>query len=149
MEELINKRAMRDIKHDNLSTIFNIKVVNNSSIQCIINGPEDTPYKLGQWRIHIRFPNEYPFKSPSVGFIDKIYHPNIDLNSGSICLDVLNTKWTPIYTLSHILDTFIPQLLTYPNADDPLNEDAANMFKTDTHKFNTYVFKKIAFNKML
>ena len=99
------------------------------------------------WKINLIYPNEYPFKSPSVGFINKIYHPNIDLKSGSVCLNVLNTSWSPIYTTLHIIDTFIPQLLTYPNPDDPLNVDAANLLLEGTDRFNQFVRKSVSFNK--
>ena len=44
-----------------------------------------------------------------------------------------------VYTIKHILETFIPQLLTYPNPDDPLNLEAAEMYKTDINKFNKHV----------
>lgn len=149
MFDLINKRALKDLESINLVRKYNIKQIDLSTIQCQINGPDDTPYKFGNWRININFPKEYPFKSPSVGFIDKIYHPNIDLQSGTICLNVLNSNWSPIYTISHILEMFIPQLLTYPNPDDPLNEMASDLLKKNNLEFNKYVNKFIAFRLMM
>ena len=52
-------------------------------------------------------------------------------------LNVLNEEWQPIYTVKHIIETFIPQLLTYPNVEDPLNMFAANLLKYDEKKFKS------------
>ena len=136
---VINKRILRDIKLLNDNESISIDVIGVNEIECYITGPKDTPYEKGIWLIRIMFPDNYPFKSPSVGFKDKIFHPNIDYNSGSICLNVLNQCWTPIYTASHIIDTFIPQLLAYPNPEDPLNGEAAKMLIDSVENFNRYV----------
>jgi len=139
---LSKKRRERDIARLKQKK-YEVTRVSETIINITFNGPEDTPYEKGIWQIVVNFPQEYPYKSPSIGFLQKIYHPNIDIQSGSICLDVLNQTWTPLYDVLNIIETFIPQLLTYPNPSDPLNSEAAKLFTLCAQKYKAMVWKYI------
>ena len=73
------------------------------------------PYTEGIWKVHVELPDQYPYKSPSIGFVNKMYHPNIDEMSGSVCLDVINQTWSPMFgkLLTYIESIF--SLLTIPS----------------------------------
>ncbi|XP_066893366.1 ubiquitin/ISG15-conjugating enzyme E2 L6 isoform X1 [Kogia breviceps] len=57
--------------------------------------PEKPPYNLKAFNLRVSFPEEYPFKPPTVTFTTRIYHPNVD-SSGRVCLPVISKEnWKP------------------------------------------------------
>ncbi|XP_043711691.1 ubiquitin-conjugating enzyme E2-23 kDa-like [Telopea speciosissima] len=59
--------------------------------------------------------------------------------SGSVCLDVINQTWSPMFDLVNIFEVFLPQLLLYPNPSDPLNGEAAAMMTRDREGYERKV----------
>ncbi len=94
-----------------------------------ILGPAESVYEGGVFHLAIQFPVDYPFKSPTIRFKTRIYHPNINA-TGLICLDILKTNWSPVLTIGKTLLS-ISSLLTDPNPDDPFMPDIARQFKTN------------------
>ena len=89
-----------------------------------VNGPDKTAFRDKHYYIKIVVNiNNYPLKAPQVTFVSKIYHPNV--SGTSICLDVINEKWSPILGLETIVLS-IQNLLNCPNPKDPLDSGAAD-----------------------
>lgn len=65
-------------------------------------------------------------------------------SSGSVCLDVINQTWSPMFDMINIFEVFLPQLLRYPNPADPLNGEAAALLMREPKSYDNKVKGKKA-----
>ncbi|KAL6869593.1 E2 ubiquitin-protein ligase peroxin 4 [Amphichorda felina] len=85
-------------------------------------------YDDGRWLISITIPPTYPLQPPRMRFVTSIVHPNIALQTGEICLDLLKDAWTPTYSVLECVRA-VRMLLSYPEVDSPLNVDVATLLR--------------------
>lgn len=82
-----------------------------TQLTVLITGPTGTPYSQGLWKLSLKIPESYPKAPPKANFRNQIYHPNVEENTGTVCLDTLKKDWQPKLTLRDILVVGSPLLL--------------------------------------
>lgn len=121
-----------------------------------VYGPPGTPYQGGVFHLEMTIPPTYPFQSPTVRMTTKVWHPNIgdeldsDLystyffptfptdESGHVCLDILSNRWTAAMSICTTMMS-IQALLCSPNADDGLNDVAAEQLMENPNDYEKTV----------
>ncbi|XP_077518165.1 ubiquitin conjugating enzyme 6 isoform X1 [Amblyomma americanum] len=141
------RRLMRDFKRlqeDPPAGVSGAPTDNNIMIwNAVIFGilsfasPHDTPFEDGTFKLTLEFTEEYPNKPPTVRFVSKMFHPNVYAD-GSICLDILQNRWSPTYDVSAIL-TSIQSLLDEPNPNSPANSLAAQLYQENRREYEKRV----------
>jgi ubiquitin-protein ligase len=53
-------------------------------------GPKNTPYAGGKFTININFGQNYMFSPIKILFVTKIFHPNVNQESGEVAYENLN-----------------------------------------------------------
>ncbi|KAH3766516.1 Ubiquitin-protein ligase [Pelomyxa schiedti] len=141
MSSPARRRLMRDFKQlqtDPPSGISGAPLENDiMRWNCVIFGPEDTPWEGGTFKLQMAFTEDYPTKAPKVRFVSRIFHPNVYAD-GSICLDILQNQWSPIYDIAAIL-TSIQSLLADPNPNSPANSEAAKLYTENKSEYDRRV----------
>eukprot|EP00923_Selenidium_pygospionis_P016334 GHVN01028597.1.p1 GENE.GHVN01028597.1~~GHVN01028597.1.p1 ORF type:complete len:263 (-),score=61.53 GHVN01028597.1:549-1337(-) len=103
----------------------------------VIFGPDGTVWEGGTFQLSLTFTEVFPHRPPVVKFVTKMFHPNVYMN-GSICLDILQSQWSPVYDVSAIL-TSIQSLLSDPNPLSPANEEAARLYAENRREYDRRV----------
>jgi ubiquitin-conjugating enzyme E2 S len=96
-----------------------------TSMEAIIEGPQDTPYFGGRFRVKLTIGKDFPQSPPLGFFLTKIFHPNVS-SRGEICVNTLKKDWKSDLGLKHVLLT-IKCLLIVPNPESALNEEAGKL----------------------
>ncbi|KAF3707745.1 Ubiquitin-conjugating enzyme E2 E2 [Channa argus] len=94
----------------------------------LLEGPPDTPYENGVFELFCQFGPDYPVKPPTIRFVTRIYHCNIN-SVGRICHNIFDRNYNAQITMRDILDALYG-LLIAPEPQDPLDSILAEEFLT-------------------
>lgn len=100
----------------------------------LIKGPNKSCFENGLFKLLLTFPKNYPEDPPKIKFVTKIYHPNISLDDGTICLSSLSNDWDGTQNIINIIYS-IYSLLKEPNLSHGLNNEALLLYKNDYEGF--------------
>ena len=75
-----------------------------TQVEAVIEGPADTPYAQGRFRVRLAIGKDFPSAPPKGYFLTKIFHPNVS-KTGEICVNTLKKDWTKDLGIKHILLT--------------------------------------------
>lgn len=124
-----------------------------TQLTVLLTGPTGTPYSQGLWKLHLKIPEDFPKSPPKASFRTRIWHPNVEEATGSVCVDTLKRDWQSKLTLKDVLIVSFPFvyftlraliatshqtiscLLIQPNPDSALNSAAGQLLQDDYEAF--------------
>jgi ubiquitin-protein ligase len=109
----------------------------NLAQDIIIEGrilPKLEPYCQRSFCIRFILSHEYPFEPPELRFLDRMYHPNIDIK-GKLCSRLLNEHYHPGRSLAEIVQN-AEQLISSFDKELVINMDAYQQYQNDREEFN-------------
>ena len=124
------KVATIDFPDPNDLTMFHVSIT-----------PDTGYWKSATYHFSFEIPAHYPHSPPKVDCRTKIYHPNINLD-GKVCLNILREDWKPVLDINAVIYGLI-YLFYEPNPDDPLNHEAAELFRKDVKQFERLVTRTL------
>ncbi|GAQ85356.1 sumo conjugation enzyme 1 [Klebsormidium nitens] len=115
--------------------------------ECMITGPEKTPWEGGAFPVTLKFSADYPARSPECAFPAGFFHPNV-YPSGKICLSIINPPenkgtWKPSITVKQIL-CGIQSLLNSPNNADAAQQAAYDLYGRSKSEYEAKVRREVA-----
>ena len=105
-----------------------------TQLDILLAGPTHTPFASGVWKLHLTIPTDFPQQPPTAHFRTPIFHPNVDPQTGGVCVETLKRDWDSKLTLRDVLVT-ISCLLIQPNPDSALNAEAGALIQEDYNAF--------------
>lgn len=132
-------RIQKDITELDGGTVARVEFPNPNELTSfnVIVAPDSGPWVGAKYTFSFTIPALYPHEPPKVLCHTKIYHPNINLQ-GNVCLNILREDWKPVLDINAVIYGLI-YLFYEPNPDDPLNREAADLYRTDKAQFNRIV----------
>lgn len=110
----MNYRLLKELEDINQKTNNNENYVagpkDENSLyiwKAILKGPIESPYEGGIFNLELNFNENYPFSPPKIVFLTRIYHPNISIETGFVCMEILETSWKPIYNVNKVLSEIV------------------------------------------
>lgn len=92
----------------------------------------------------IAFPADYPFRAPQIRFINKLFHPEVELDTGKIVSDMIRSRYSPAHSISRI-GRGLCDLLLVARKTDCINTTAVLLRLKDGKKYvdtvQEYIFK--------
>jgi len=101
-----------------------------------IEGPKDTYYEGGVFKVRVEFPHDFPLNPPTLTFVSDFWHPNV-YKDGKVCISILHPpgpddmsgedeseRWLPTRSIATIMLSLI-SILSAPNFSSPANIDAS------------------------
>ncbi|KAK0254696.1 hypothetical protein LTR91_015052 [Friedmanniomyces endolithicus] len=105
-----------------------------SHLDILLAGPTHTPFHTGLFKLHLTIPPTYPQTPPTAHFRTPIFHPNVEPQTGGVCVETLKRDWDAKLTLRDVL-VVINCLLIQPNPDSALNAEAGGLIRGDYAAF--------------
>ena len=139
------KRLTKELSNLMNEDLDDFKILDSNDImnwKASIYGPKNSIFEGGKYDLEIKFSLEYPTKPPSVKFLTPIFHPNV-YKDGRICVDILQSEWTPSLNVNSILIS-LRSLLLDPNNNSPANRDAANLLRKNPSEYSSKVQEMIS-----
>ena len=102
---------------------------------------EECLWKGAKYKFTVTVLPNYPHDPPKCHCDTQIYHPNIHMQ-GNVCLNILRADWKPVLGINAVILGLI-FLFIEPNPNDPLNEEASSLMRTNEAAFRDKVKKSL------